>query len=136
MSVATIAQLQPPMRVPVPAKKRQPKAKNAARRPTAKGGAADLAIFFNELSSQPDLLERFASSPAAREEIVARYALSEAHKALLVKGRVRDIISRLEGAEIAPAYQTVTVRVSCAADDRLNCDHDDCKAFMMAVKSA
>jgi hypothetical protein len=133
--VATVAQPQTVMPVQVPAKKTQPKAKSA-REPTAKAGAADLAVFFRKLSSQPDLLERFSSSPAGREEILARYDLPEAHKALLVKGRVRDIISRLEGAQIAPAYQTVIIGVSCADDDRLNCGHDECKAFMVAVKSA
>jgi hypothetical protein len=125
------------LRVQAPAKKTktQAKAKGAARKPTAESGAADLAAFFRKLGSQPDLLERFSSSPAGREEVLARFDLSEAHKALLAKGRVRDIIAGLAAAQ--PTPDTNTVIVSCAShDDRLDCGHDECKAFMEAVKTA
>ena len=132
---AAAAPQQSVLRVQAPAKKTktQAKAKSAARKPTAKAGAADLAAFFRKLWSQPDLLERFSSSAAGREEVLARFDLSEAHKALLVKGRVRDIIA---GLTSAPTPNTNTIVVSCTDDDRLDCGHDECKAFMVAVQTA
>jgi hypothetical protein len=90
--------------------------------------------FFRKLWSQPDLLERFSSSPAGREEVLARFALSEDHKALLVKGRVREIIAKLAAAQ--PIPDSSTVIIACADDGQLYCGHDACKAFMVAVQTA
>jgi hypothetical protein len=133
---AAAAPQQSVLRVQAPAKKSktQAKAKGVARKTTAKADAADLAAFFRKLWSQPDLLERFSSSPAGREEVLARFDLSEAHKAVLVKGRVRDIIARLAGLQPTPDSNTVII--ACADDDRLDCGHDACKAFMVAVQTA
>lgn len=125
-----------------PARKPVAKAKAAARskadgkkmavrkRPPSRG--SDLAVFFRKLWSQPGLLERFSSSPAGREEVLAGFELSAPHRALLVQGCVRDIIAELAGVKTSTAQSTVII--SCTDDDRLECGHAECKAFMVAVQ--
>jgi hypothetical protein len=96
--------------------------------------AADLAVFFRKLWSQPALLEQFSSNPAGREEVLAGFKLSAPHRALLVQGCVRDIIAELAGVRTSPQNTAQnTVIVSCTDDDRLECGHPECKAFMVAV---
>jgi hypothetical protein len=102
----------------------------AVRKPPRPRGA-DLAVFFRKLWSQPALLERFSSSPAGREEVLARFDLSSPHRALLVQGCVRDIIAELAGVQTSADSSTVII--SCTDAERRECGHPECKAFMTAV---
>lgn len=137
------------------AKAKKPKMKkSAARKPVAKAKAAGrskaagktktvrktspsggngLAGFFRKLSSQPDTLERFSSSPAGREQVLADSALSAPHKELLAKGCVRDIIGALAGVPTT-SVQSNTIIVTTSAN-QLACGHPECQAFMEAAKA-
>jgi hypothetical protein len=125
-------------RKPVAKAKAAGRSKAAGRtktvRKTSPSGGNGLAGFLRKLSSQPDTLERFSSSPAGREQVLADSALSAPHKELLAKGCVRDIIGALAG--VPAATQNNTVIIATANANQLECGHAECTAFMTAVKSA
>lgn len=87
-----------------------------------------LAAFFRKLWSRKDLLERFSSGPEARAEVLREFNLAPAHRKVLEKGCVRDIIGALAG--VSAPNSTVVIDSS----DVVTCGHAECEAFMSAVK--
>ena len=92
-----------------------------------------LAGFFRKLWSKPDLLEKFSSSPAGRDEVLAQFNLSDAHKKLIAGGCVRDIIQALAGVTPSPSYNTV-LTTDDEGDNHIDCGHPECKAFVATLR--
>lgn len=96
-----------------------------------------LAAFFRKLYKQPGLMEKFSSSAAGREEVLAKSDLTEEHRQILAAGCMRDILVALSGAS-ETMNTTVSVGVGDEGDgdgDQLRlCNHPDCQAFRTAPK--
>jgi hypothetical protein len=118
--------------------KRNPKAKSskkpaprAAARPKT-GGKSTLGAFYRKLWSKPDLMEKFSSSPAGRDAVIAQSNLTPAHQKLVARGCLRDVMQELAGA---PAAASSTVP-NYVHDAGVDCGHPECQAFMKSVKPA
>jgi hypothetical protein len=116
------------------AKSSKKPAPKAAARPKA-SGKSTLGGFYRKLWSKPDMMEKFSSSPAGRDAVIAQSNLTPAHQKLVAKGCLRDVMQELAGVRaVAGANNTVNNVVS--ANGGVDCGHAECQAFMNAVKSA
>jgi hypothetical protein len=113
-----------------PKSSKKPASKAAARSKTA--GKSTLGGFYRKLWSKPDLMEKFSSSPAGRDAVIAQSNLTPAHQELVAKGCLRDVMQELAGA---PASPSNTVNNVVSANGGVDCGHPECQAFMNAVKS-
>jgi hypothetical protein len=114
--------------------------KPSKRRPARKASArVPLATFFRRLWSKPALLERFSSSPEGRAEVLEKFNLHPDHKQILHNGCVRDVIRELAGVKTnggAKRSRMMTENstvINCTDD--VDCGHQECRAFALAVRS-
>jgi hypothetical protein len=111
---------------------KKPASKSAA--PSKTAGRSALGGFYRKLWSKPDLMEKFSSGPAGRDAVIAQSNLTPAHRKLVAKGCLRDVMQALAGATaVSSANTTVPNYVHDAGVD---CGHPECQAFMNAVKPA
>lgn len=118
------------------------KAKSTARtksskatKPT-KGGPPDprLHAFVRSLYEKPALLKKFNAGDKARQKVIDGANLSSAHKDLLKKGCVPDIIGAMAGAAPPmPNADAFNIMVNCC--DVMKCDHPECHALTDATKA-
>jgi hypothetical protein len=108
------------------AKSRKP-AKKTPRRNSKR--PLTLAAFFRKLWTQHKDRE-FSTNPKRRQEIVESSNLSPAHKRLLKRGCMKDIIAELAGVQLTTANSTV---IECA--DEVECGHPECEAFIAAARN-
>jgi hypothetical protein len=127
-----MAKSKKPTKVKSKAKSSKKPASKAARPRTA--GKSALSGFYRKLWSKPDLMEKFTSGPAGRDAVISQSNLTPAHRKLVARGCLRDVMQALAGAPaVASASNTVPNYVHAAAVD---CGHPECQAFMNAVKPA
>jgi hypothetical protein len=88
--------------------------------------------FFRGLYQDPKKADQFNGGPKARQKLLAASDLSDAHKKLIKRGCIPDVIHALVGAPaIAAAY---TSMVDC--QDGFACDHPECHALTAAANPA
>lgn len=114
-------------------KTKKPAAKAVKKAPAKRAAPRErLAAFFRKLYRQPALMEKFSSSSAGREQVLAKSDLTEEHRQVLTTGCMRDILVALSGAS---GTLNTSVSVGVGDDgggesDQLKlCNHPECQAF-------
>jgi hypothetical protein len=103
-------------------------AKKSAGRKAAR--PLSLAAFFRKLWGQRKQMEQFSADLKRRQEIVDSSNLSAAHKRLLKRGCMKDIMAELAGVKLSAANSTVI-----EAADVVQCGHPECEAFISASRN-
>ncbi|HEY6909240.1 MAG TPA: hypothetical protein VI356_07720 [Myxococcales bacterium] len=103
-------------------------AKKSAGRKAAR--PLSLAAFFRKLWGQRKQMEQFSTDPIRRRQIVDGSNLSPAHKRLLRRGCMKDIMAELVGVKLSAANSTI---IECA--DEVECGHPECEAFISATRN-
>jgi len=112
-------------------KKAPPAAAKAGRgaQPVLAGDTQRLHQFFRGLYQDPDKADQFNGGPKARQKLLDASDLSAAHKKLIKRGCIPDVIHALVGApSLAADYM---VSVDC--QDSIACGHPECHALKDAV---
>jgi hypothetical protein len=110
--------------------------KKAASAP--RGAGAQAAIpedtqrlhrFFRGLYEDPDKGDQFNGGPKARAKLLAASDLSDAHKKLIKRGCIPDVIHALVGAPKLAADMMFSVE----CQDSIACKHAECNALQAAA---
>jgi hypothetical protein len=114
------------------AKTRKPANRRSARKTAPR---VPLAAFFRRLWSKPAMLERFSSSPEGRAEVLGKFNLHPDHTKILQAGCVRDVIRELAGVKPTKARMAFANSTVINATDEVDCGHEECRAFSLAVRN-
>lgn len=104
---------------------------------SAPGGGTALAEdtqrlhqFFHGLYQDPEKADQFNESPKARQKLVDGSDLSAAHKKLIKRGCIPDVIHALVGAPALSADMNMVVE---CCQPSIACDHPECHALKSAA---
>ena len=85
--------------------------------------------FFRGLYADPDKADQFNGGPKARSKLLDASDLSDAHKKLIKRGCIPDVIHALVGApKLAAMYMFA---IDC--QDGIACKHPECNALQAAA---
>lgn len=87
--------------------------------------------FFRGLYQDPDKADQFNGGPKARQKLVDASDLSAAHKKLIKRGCLPDVIHALVGAPAVSAAMTMVVDCQTAS---IACEHPECQALKAAAQ--
>jgi hypothetical protein len=109
------------------------KAASGAAKPGSGGQLPEdtqrLHRFFHGLYADPDKADQFNGGPKARSKLLEASDLSDAHKKLIKRGCIPDVIHALVGAPKLAA--TMMFAIDC--QDGIACKHPECNALQAAA---
>jgi hypothetical protein len=85
--------------------------------------------FFRGLYEDPDKADQFNGGAKARQKLLDASDLSDAHKKLIKRGCIPDVIHALVGAPKLSA--AMMVAIDCT--DSIACKHPECNALQAAA---
>jgi hypothetical protein len=85
--------------------------------------------FFHGLYADPDKADQFNGGPKARQKLLEASDLSDAHKKLIKRGCIPDVIHALVGAPKLAA--AMMFAIDC--QDGIACKHPECNALQAAA---